>query len=881
MIIHKFYNFWKPFFRLGLLFLILLFAGSCSTKRNTWMNRNYHSINAYFNGYFNARQLFTESLKKLQKGHVENYDKVLHIFKYGDSQQLNSVSGSMDMVYEKCSRVIRRHSMLIRGTEHNKRIPSAYMLIAKTHFFKQNHPLSVIALQHIVREYKTQDAFEAKIWVAKNHVFAGSFDQAGVALKDVRKDIEDGLLNRPNRQLFNLVHADFHIKQGKIHQAIPFIKDAIKETRNRREKTRYTYILGQLYQEIGDYGNAQRTFGQVLKMSPTFDLEFQARISMATAFDPASGSSQGVYAELNKMLNQKKNQSYKDRIYYAMAQLALRENNEPRAIDLFKKSIESSTNNRMQKGLSFLKLGELYFNKPQYLKSSEAYDSTVVFLPGNFDNLAEIIARQKVLGELAKNIRIVEREDSLQKLAAMSPTERNGVVDGIIAEQQEEQRRREQERLNLGSAAFFTPQMRTDFAGETGWYFYNRNTMIAGTAEFRRRFGNRPLEDLWRIGSKQMVSSGTGNVIEEPGSEETVGTSDRLDRASLLQNIPLTPEKIEESSNRISQALFNQGMILIERLRDITSAISVFERLVNDFPSSNNILHAYYYLINSLEEMGLQSLAATYRTMLLNQHPNSDFARVLKDPNFRRTLIQQRDASDMLYEETFLAFNSNNHQKVFENVKKSESLNLRADLKAQFKYLKALTHGKLNQQELLKSDLTHIVQNYSGTIVHGPAQILLASLGAPVVALDKPIATPRDMGKDITTQKPAEDTPELINYLPSNDGLHFFVAIVDVSRIDVIRFTDYLKEFNQQNFRDRRLITTNVFFDENRQIVTVSSFDNKNRSMQYFRAIEADAGLRAFTADAFAMFVISIDNYGTFYQNKNVGQYLRFFRENF
>jgi tetratricopeptide (TPR) repeat protein len=773
--------------------------------------------------------------------------------------------------------------MLIRGIEHNKRIPSAYLLIGKSHFFKNNYALSIIALQHIVREYETDDAFEAKVWIAKNHVFARNLDQASVTLNELKKDLEDGRLNRSNRQLLNLVNTDFLLKQENYREAIPFLKDAINDTRNKRERTRFTYILAQLYQEIEDFGNAQQTFAQVLKMKPTFDLEFQARISMATAFDPATGNSQAVYAELNRMLGQKRNQAFKDRIYYAMAQLALRENNEAKAIDLFKKSIENSVDNRMQKGLSFLKLGELYFIKPQYLKSSEAYDSTIVFLPGNFDNINEIRTRQMILAELARNIRVVEREDSLQKLAAMPPNERNQIVDRIIAEYREEQRRLEQERQDLGTSAYMTTRMRTDFAGETGWYFYNRNTMVAGSAEFSRRFGNRPLEDLWRIGNKQMMSMDFGTDEEFSTEDGEQGPRGTMDRASLLQNIPLTAEKLEESNIKIAQALFNKGMLHIERLNDKTSAVKAFERLVNQFSNDKNVLHAYYYLINTLEETGQQSLAATYRTKLLNDYPESDFARVLKDPNFRRTLLQQKDAADFLYEETYNAFVSNNFNKVFENVIKANEFDLRANLRAQFKYLKALSHGKQGQQDLLKNELTEIVQDFSGSIVHQPAQILLASMGMPVVALDK-LTTPTEQvvnSRDDQTQMVTEETKEQVNYKISNDGLHFLVVIVDVNRIDVTQFTDYIKQFNEINFRDRRLIVTNVFFDENRQIVTVSSFDNKTRGMQYFRSIGADPGLRVFQSDAFAKFIISVDNYATFYQSKNVGQYLRFFNENF
>jgi len=876
-------NIGKLAFRLGLFLIIFMFVSSCSTKRNTWLNRNYHALNAFFNGYFNARQIFNESLDGLEKGHVENYDGVLSIFRYGDSLQKSAISGNMELIHQKSSRVIRRHSMLIRGIEHNPRIPSTYLLIAKSHFFNQKHPLSVIALQHIIREYADDIVPTAKIWIAKNHVFAGNFDQASVAINEIRKDLEDGLLNRQNLQLFFLVHSDFHIRQGNFRQAIPLLRDAIKETRNRREKTRFTYILGQLYQEIGDFGNAQQTFAQVLKMRPTFDLEFQARISMATAFDPATGSSQQVNAELNRMLNQKRNQPFRDRIYYAMAQLALRQNNEAQAIDLFRKSIESSTDNRMQKGLSFLKLSELFFGKPDYLNSSEALDSAVVFLPGNFENLSEIRSRQQILAELARNIRAVQREDSLQRLAAMSVTDRNQAIERIVAEYDEEQRRLEQERHDLGTAAFRTPQMRTDFAGETGWYFYNRNTMLAGREEFRRRFGNRPLEDLWRISNRQMISAGFEGEGEFGDEEEMEPTRGTMDRASLLQNIPLTPEKLEESNNTISNALFNQGMILFERLNDKPRAVLAFQRLVNDFPDYSNILNAFYYLINALDELGQQSLAANYRNRLLNDHPDSDFARVLKDPKFRSTLVQQRDAADLLYEDTFNAFRANNFQKVFENFSKAQGLNLRSGLRAQFIYLKALSHGKLDQEDQMRTTLTEIVQDFSGSIVHQPAQILLASLGMPIVALDRDIAAaPQDdTGRQEQTSAGTTIAQEPAKYTINPDALHFFVAVVDKNRIDINKFTDHVKQFNDNNFRDRRLIVTNVFFDDNRQILTVSSFENSTRGMQYFRSIETSPGLGQFPSDAFAIFIVSVDNYATFYQSKNVGHYLRFFRENY
>jgi len=852
----------------ALLFVFLLFG--CSTQKNTWLNRNYHSISAKYNGYFNARESYRDGLRRLSDQHQDNFDNVLSIFRYGNEAQAGGISNFMDVAYQKASLVIRRHSMFIRGEEHNRWIDDSYYLIARSHFFKRDYNLANLTFEYIIRQYDTDIAYDSKVWIAKAYNQTERFDQARQMLDNVQRDLEQGLLSAEGKRLFYLAYADHYARQEQYAAAIPQLQKGIAATKNNRERTRLTYILGQHYQYSGDYGNAQRTYARVLKMNPTFDMAFQARISMAMAYDPASGDSNFIRSELNSMLRDAKNQAYQDRIYYALAQLAMRENKEEDAVDNYIKSTEVSSGNNMQKGLSFLRLGEIFFERPDYLKASIYYDSTVTFLPSTFDGIEKIGTRKVMLSDLARNIRIVEREDSLQRLAAMTPAERNAIIDNIIAElREQEQREREAERDRMRTMQAMQQQRRPGDVQDASWYFYNPTAMSFGRTEFLSRFGERPLEDLWRISNKQTMAFGFDGGEEgmEEGEEGEEGSA--LDRSNYLRNIPTTPEQMVESNNRIAQALFNMGVIFKDRFNDPVNAISSFESLVTRYPENENKLRAYYFLYNLNRSVSDMSRAELYKNRLIAEFPDSDFARILGDPNYLQTVRQRQSLANQLYEQSYSAFVAGNYNGVIANGERADTLDIDMGLRGQFSYLKALAYGRIGKSNEFRQALEYVVRNFEGTAVHRPASDLLASLGTHALLL------PEEEQQE-TERVTAQEISSIYTY--NSGAVHFFAFIIDVRQVEARELRNFITEFNTEQYPDRRLTMSNIFLDDRRQIITVTNFANKDAGMEYFRQIISAPGLSIFRPEFITSFIISVDNYPVFYQDKNVDEYLRFFR---
>ena len=118
-------------------------------------------MTSWFNGVFNAEDELEKKNTDIQNSYVENYTKILPIgieyYSVADSLDINtslaqdfSIGGgnrnNSDRVEKpvgyaaveaKAAKVIEKHSMLIKGKEHNHMMARAYLLIGKSLFY---HP---------------------------------------------------------------------------------------------------------------------------------------------------------------------------------------------------------------------------------------------------------------------------------------------------------------------------------------------------------------------------------------------------------------------------------------------------------------------------------------------------------------------------------------------------------------------------------------------------------------------------------------------------------------------------------------------------------------------------------------------------------------------
>jgi len=849
--------------------IIALISGSCSTQRNTWLNRNFHQINALYNGLFNARESYQRGINMLAEVHIDNFDAPLKIFKYGTPEQRQHIRQDMEIAYNTAVRVIARHSMFIRNVEHNRLIDDAYFLIAKAHFFRGNYSQALATFQYISRVFQAPLAQESLVWQAKVHSETGNFTDAArllVQVSDIMR--QSGMISTQTNRLYHLVMADMLIRTGNPSGATTHLMRAVELTRNQKDRARLSFILGQYYLVLGQPGKASEQFGNVLRMSPEFKISFHARLNLAFSSIAAGGSSQGVKDQLQRMLRQGRYRLYHGSIYFALGRMSMELNDTDAAVTQFREAARKSQNNAVQKGLSYYQLGKIYFRRSDFINASTYYDRAVVFLPAGMEGREQIVRMQNTLNQLATHLNTIQREDSLQYLARLPEVERNRIIAGIVEQLQvrENQQGARQERPFVPGSEAFGQGAHT---GGGGWYFYNPTVLRFGREEFERRFGPRQLEDFWRLSNRQAASPEFADGMQPIADDSRLENQAFISSSALIENIPLTQTMLSESKTRVAEAYFAKGLVFKDNLNDLAKAAEAFQNMVNLNHSTPNTPVAFYHLVRIFMDMGRTTLVEAYTNRLIERYPESPFAKIFGHPDILQEELQHQKAGNQAYKLAYMAFVDKNYQLVLDKWEIANTLNLSIDLNAQFDYLKALALHQLGRREDAIDLLSAILVNYEGTIVHAPAQLLIGSLQQR--RFDSSFEA-----QPAATAPSAEEFQSVFTFNPGQ--VHFFIFVVDTRSVNPDQVIRVLETLNQSQFRDRRLTISNVFFQQDKQLITVTSFPDKQSALNYYKIASNLPQLKNLVTNHAESFIISIDNYPMFYQEKNLTDYMLFFR---
>ena len=274
---------------------------------------------------------------------------------------------------------------------------------------------------------------------------------------------------------------------------------------------RIYFIIGQVYQKLGFDSEAYNYYRKCISTSPDYEIDFYARLNMAQVarLDDKKDIKQ-LRAQFMKMLDDLKNQEFKDKIYFELGEFERKQNNLNAAIDNYILSAHAGTNKRIQ-GNAFLRVGQLEFDSlKKYSLAKLYYDSAIATLPHDFEDYEAIKKRQEVLGEFAKYTEAITWNDSLLYLASFDSLTVRTKLDSLIESRKipEDTSKKKRKRANSNSSgstgqgsAFFNQES----TATSDWYFGNPSAVALGQSEFQRIWGTRSLEDNWRRSNKTSV----------------------------------------------------------------------------------------------------------------------------------------------------------------------------------------------------------------------------------------------------------------------------------------------------------------------------------------------------------------------------------------
>lgn len=876
------------------LLLSVVFIVSCGTKKNTFIHRGYHNLTARFNGYYWSSEAIKEGVYKIEHNNKENFERVIPVYVLPTNETAKTTFPEFDKAIKKSSLVIQRHT--IKDKKDNE-IPKAgkwidnnWVNIGISRYYKREFFSGIESFDYVIRTYKTKDRYKALLWAAKCYNEIGAVSQADPLIGILVND-----KNTPKKIKSELyaVRGDYFIKRGLTKEAIAVLTEATNQKNltgkgiRKKYRARYAFIVAQLYEELKDNKKARLFYTKAISLKPQYDMIFYASIKLARLTDTKNGNSEKTKARLLKMAKDEKNAEYLDVIYYTLGELEEKEKKTDNAVAYYKKSALSSVANNNQKSASYLKLGEIHFDKGSFDLSESYYDSTVAFLPKDHPNYANIVNRKTTLSTLVGYIRTIQREDSLQKLAKMQEPQRNKIIDNYIAKLiEDEDKARENiealkaqnlNPLNTGTNTVnANPSEFASTGGKVLWYFYNPTTISFGISDFAKKWGNRKLEDNWRRSQKGITIENPTEVTEttnpDNGSAKNNAgknkvTDPRKTREYYIRQLPLTDTLMKISHSKIVESDYLLGSTYREDLNNNRKAIASFEDLNNRYPEHKYRLSCYYHLYRLYMAEKNQSRSDFYKEKLLSEYPNSEYAKLIKNPKYAEERNAQRSEVEKFYENTFTTYSGGEYAQALALCNEANNKFGKTDFTPKFEFVRSMCLGKTAGIDSLESALSQLVILYPKSEVTPKANEILLAI--------KKQKNPNLVATVTGTNNVASKDTFQVNF----DAEHIALIISPDDPKMVNPFKQAIDEFNQTYYSNKTLSIVSNLFANARQMIMIKSFDNAKEGTQYIENLKNDAKIYTgeVKKEAFNFFIISKENLPLFYKKANVNSYQAFY----
>ncbi|MDM1368854.1 tetratricopeptide repeat protein [Myroides marinus] len=666
---------------------VLLLGAACSVKQDRLLNRGYHAMTTRYNILYNGELAYDDALISLKKDYFDDFWEILPVERidikidstreFDRGRSLESKKGSIleniqvdgdqlggaqeqgeqgfRRAEDKAAKAIQKHSMYIKGRERNFQIDDAYLMLGQARYYDGRFVPALEAFNYILYKYPDGSlANEASIWREKTNVRLTYDDIAiknlNLLLRDKKKELSKQEMADANATL-----TQAYINIEEYQQAIAPLKIAIENTKDKEERARYTFILGQLYGKLGRKGEAATAFTTVIEMNRKSPRSYVIQ-SHAQQYGLNSESIKDSVAFLKKykkLIKDRENRAYLDVLHRQVGLFYEHNGNTKEALNSLKKAVKLSKGDKQLKAQNYLSIAEIYFNEAGYALAGQYYDSVLAIMPPKAKERFRITKRRDALRDVVAFEKVAHVNDSILRLVAMSDDQRISYFQKYVDDLRKEDFRKLQANLkgkkagnqNYFNMANFGDAIASAFdvnaptgQGNRTFYFYSAQATSNGKMDFRRRWGNRPLVDNWRWASDiQDAQSNASNqeATTSANSNTNSGTAEqfndaRYDINAYIVKIPTDEMEIASLKKDRDFAYFQLGSMYADRFKKYDLASSRLEALLTFDPTERLVLPSMYKLYKIYLEIDMAK-AVAMKDRIISQYPNSRYAKLLQN----------------------------------------------------------------------------------------------------------------------------------------------------------------------------------------------------------------------------------------------------------
>lgn len=900
-----------------------------TVPRNVYQNNITH-----YNYYFNANNRVNTVVDRAKLSQKDDFANLLSFYPYS-LESTSSQKIELDSVIYTSTAGILLHDL------RNDWIDNMYMLIGKAYYFRKDFDSALMTFQFInynlfPRKRKNDDddrivgtesmsiankekrnilqkltalppsRNEAIIWLARTLIEQDEFAESGGLINTLQVDP-----NLPKRLRNDLdeVNAYWFFKQGLYDSAAIHLEKALSTADTKQDKSRWEFLLAQLYEQGGNYAKASTYYSRASKhtVDPLLDIHAQLNdAKMLKSTNPKELDKS--ISNLSKMGRRDKYEAYRDIVYYSAGQLSLQKPDTNAAIVFFNKSLKYNTDNVNYRNRAYLELGDIAYSRKQYRLAAAMYDSLQTGSDSILDKrIAQLQERKAALTKIAEAISIIEREDSLQRLALMQPAEREDQVKKILRKLRREKGYKDEGNSGPGAIIPFSnnnAQPVDLFASNKGeWYFNNNSRKSKGFTEFKSVWGNRANLDNWRrkAGMQTTINNpNPGNNTTGPGDPNTKGANTQpqdMSYESLMKDIPLTAEKLAASNELIAANMIELAKTYQNDLEEYQLAIDTYEDYLKRFPTRLLDGEVYLGLYYCYTKLGNPSMAARYKDLLNSKFATTKSGQMLNNPSSLNPKTKNPEATK-LYEDIYNLFIEGDFDKAVAEKKRADSLYGVNYWTPQLLYIEALNHVKNRDDSAAIKGLQLIIANDPNSPLRSKAETMIDvlkrraeiekyltsleitragenQLNAPVMPkpVNKPV-TPPTVLKDTVAKVP----PPLSSgpFVMAVNAPHHVLMILDkVDQVYINEAKNAFTRYNRENYYSQPLTIVKDAIDGERNLLVISSFPDAAAAMLYYEKIKRSAASEVswLPATKYSFLIITDENLQLLKTNKNLTGY--------
>jgi len=622
----------KKYLKVAFLLLSLGMLINCSTQKNNFVNRNIHQVSTKYNILFNGEQALEKELNNIDQNYRDNFFSILPVERFDAKYEVflpgtKNKNANLERAEEKAIKAVQKHSMNINDKEENNKIDEAYLLLGKSYYYQKRFLAAKEAFNYILdNDIKSNIHPLVSLWREKANI---RMDNNKEAIRNLNYLTSQKLVPQNVRSEAYAYLGKALLKTDSLKKAIQSFHKASEIAKKKEKKARYKFIEAQLLEKANKKDSAIVLLEQIEKQKKPRKYSVQAELyRYHLSIDQIEKHPEMLKSLFTKLKRYDFHKLWPS-INYGIAEIYQQEDSLKKAVDFYTKAAQSQ--DKILKEHAYEKMSGIGFYKKDYVMAGDYLDSLLMVLPPNTLKHLKTTHKKRNIEDVVSLEKLIKHNDSILKLVEADSITRTKMLQAYIEELKKDDALKEENNPN-------TQNYKDVKSKYSQFYFYNKELVENGQQNFKKKWGNIPLKDLWRLSGNNEFE-----IDEEEKNDDMVAVGEDNSKKDAVpekysldyyyKQIPTDPHVIDSLYDKTNYAHYQAGLIYYDKFMEYDKAKEHLKKMLSSKPKKELIPPAKYTLSKIYKSLEKPLLASSLEKDILQNYPQSIYADLIQNPD--------------------------------------------------------------------------------------------------------------------------------------------------------------------------------------------------------------------------------------------------------